>query len=39
MQVNELMATDVVTIGWNDDLRLVDDIMGVIHTCIDCHGL
>ena len=27
MQVNELMATDVVTIGRNDDLRLVDDIM------------
>jgi len=27
MQVNELMATDVVTVGRNDDLRLVDDIM------------
>ncbi len=27
MQVNELMATDVVTTGRNDDLRLVDDIM------------
>ena len=27
MQVNELMAADVVTVDRNDDLRLVDDIM------------
>ena len=27
MYVKDLMATDVVTIGRNDDLRLVDDIM------------
>ena len=27
MQVNELMATDVVTVERNDDLRLVEDIM------------
>ncbi len=31
MQVSELMATDVVTIGRNDDLRLVDDIMAERH--------
>lgn len=27
MQVNELMATDVVIVGRNDDLRLVEDLM------------
>jgi len=27
MQVSELMATDVVTVDRNNDLRLVDDIM------------
>ncbi len=27
MNVQELMATEVVTIGRNDDLRMVDDIM------------
>lgn len=31
MQVSELMATDVVTIGRNDDLRLVDDMMAERH--------
>jgi CBS domain-containing protein len=31
MQVSELMATDVVTVGRNDDLRLVDDIMSERH--------
>ena len=31
MHVQELMATDVVTIDRNDDLRLVDDIMAERH--------
>ena len=31
MQVSELMVADVVTIGRNDDLRLVDDIMAERH--------
>jgi CBS domain-containing protein len=31
MQVSEVMATDVVTVGRNDDLRLVDDIMAERH--------
>ena len=31
MQVSELMATDVVTVDRNDDLRLVDDIMAERH--------
>jgi CBS domain-containing protein len=31
MQVNELMTTDVVTVGRNDDLRLVDDLMAERH--------
>ena len=31
MQVSELMATDVVTVDLNDDLRLVDDIMAERH--------
>lgn len=31
MQVSELMAIDVVTVGRNDDLRLVDDIMAERH--------
>ena len=31
MQVNELMETDVVTVGRNDDLRVVDDIMAERH--------
>lgn len=31
MQVSELMATDVVTVERNDDLRLVDDIMAERH--------
>jgi CBS domain-containing protein len=31
MQVNELMTTDVVTVGRNDDLRLVDDLMAEHH--------
>ena len=31
MQVQEMMATDVVTIDRNDDLRLVDDIMAERH--------
>jgi CBS domain-containing protein len=31
MQVSEVMATDVVTVDRNDDLRLVDDIMAERH--------
>ena len=31
MQVSGVMATDVVTVGRNDDLRLVDDIMAERH--------
>jgi CBS domain-containing protein len=31
MQVSDLMATDVVTVDRNDDLRLVDDIMAERH--------
>lgn len=31
MQVSELMATDVVTVGRNDDLLLVDEIMAERH--------
>ena len=31
MQVQELMATNVVTIGRNDDLQMVEDIMQEHH--------
>ena len=31
MQVKELMSTEVITIGRNDNLRMVDDIMAEKH--------
>ena len=31
MQIKDVMVTDVVTVGRNDDLRLVDDIMAERH--------